>query len=73
MLFILQMQPSVPKKSLGSEECGEWCIPGGYHVSERKQVDQAHSLQNLSFAKGSVAGGLFPFLRTLPRSHRKLN
>lgn len=33
---------------------------------------QNHSLQNLSFAKASIAAGLFLFLRTLLRSQRTL-
>ncbi len=76
MLFVLQMQPSVPEKSLGGED---WVVyPKGLSrfrakTSRLGSGKQNHSLQNLSFAKGSVAGGLFLFLKTLLRSRSKLN
>lgn len=75
MLFVLQMQPSVPEKSLGGED---WVVyPKGLSCFRAKtnrpgSGKQNHSLQNLSFVKASVAGGLFLFLRTLLRSQRKL-
>lgn len=42
----------------------EQSVPRGYRVSDTSQPEsgrQDRSLQNLSFAKGSAAGGVFSF------------
>lgn len=63
----LQMQPSVPKKSLGG---ADWVVyPKGLSRFRAKTSwpcsgNQIQSLQNLCSAKGSVAGGVFLFWET---------